>query len=151
MPSRVTKANQPKAPNPTAEVKLLSGGNPQIALGHGDETVQTYIAAMPGWKRTVGELLDRLITRAVPKVTKAVKWNTPLYGLDKATRFMGFNCTTNYVKVAFFMGAHLDPMPPDASTRKDVRYLHIRENDKLDEKQFTRWVKEAAKLPGVRM
>lgn len=138
-------------PQPPKPANLLSGGNPQIALGHGDAPVQAYIAAMPGWKRAVGELLDRLITRAVPKVTKAVKWNTPLYGLDKATRFMGFNCTTNYVKVAFFMGAHLEPMPPEASTRKDVRYLHIRENDKLDEKQFTRWVKEAAKLPGVRM
>ncbi len=138
-------------PRPAAPVKLLSGGNPQIPLGHGDETVQTYIAAMPGWKRAVGELLDRLITRAVPKATKAVKWNTPLYGLDRDTRFMGFNCTTKYVKVAFFMGAHLDPMPPEASTQKNVRYLHIRENDKLDEKLFTRWVKEAAKLPGVKM
>jgi hypothetical protein len=143
---------QPRAkPSCSGKVKLLSGGNPQIALGHGDETVQAYIAAMPGWKRAVGELLDRLITRAVPKVTKAVKWNTPLYGLDEPTRFMGFNCTTKYVKVAFFMGAHLDPRPPDTSTQKDVRYLHIRENDKLDEKQFLRWVKEAAKLPGVKM
>jgi hypothetical protein len=132
-------------------VRLLSGGNPQIALGHGDATVQAYIAAMPEWKRGVGELLDRLITRAVPEVTKAVKWNTPLYGLDQATRFMGFHCTTKYVKVAFFMGAHLDPMPPEASAQKNVRYLHIRENDRLDEKQFTRWVKEAAKLPGVKM
>lgn len=138
-------------PRPAAPVKLLSGGNPQIPLGHGDETVQTYIAAMPGWKRAVGELLDRLITRAVPKATKAVKWNTPLYGLDRDTRFMGFNCTTKYVKVAFFMGSHLDPMPPEASTQKNVRYLHIRENDKLDEKLFTHWVKEAAKLPGVKM
>jgi hypothetical protein len=140
-----------KRPQPAKPVKLLSGGNPQTALGHGDAVVQAYIAAMPDWKREVGVLLDRLITRAVPRVTKAVKWNTPLYGLDKQTRFMGFNCTTQYVKVAFFMGAHLDPLPPDASTQKNVRYLHIREADKLDEKQFTRWVKEAALLPGVKM
>lgn len=138
-------------PPPAKAVKLLTGGNPQIPLGHGDAVVQAYIAAMPGWKRAVGELLDRLITRAVPKVTKAVKWNTPLYGLDRDTRFMGFNCTTKYVKVAFFMGAHLKPMPPDASTQKHVRYLHIHADDQLDEKQFVRWVKEAAALPGVRM
>jgi hypothetical protein len=140
-----------KRPQPAKPVKLLSGGNPQTALGHGDAVVQAYIAAMPDWKREVGVLLDRLITRAVPRVTKAVKWNTPLYGLDKQTRFMGFNCTTQYVKVAFFMGAHLDPLPPDASTQKNVRYLHIRGADKLDEEQFTRWVKEAALLPGVKM
>lgn len=135
----------------TAKPKLLSGGNPQIAKADGDAPVQAYIAAMPGWKRAVGELLDRLITRAVPKVTKAVKWNTPLYGLDRDTRFLGFHCTTKYVKVGFFRGGLLDPMPPVASTQKEVRYLHIHEDDKLDEKQFTRWVKEVAKLPGVKM
>lgn len=141
---------QPLPPS-AKPVKLLTSGNPQIALGHGEAVVQAYIAAMPGWKREVGVLLDRLICRAAPKVTKAVKWNTPLYGLDKDTRFLGFNCTTKYVKVAFFMGAHLDPMPPVASTQKNVRYLHIHEADLLDEKQFTHWVKEAAKLPGVKM
>ena len=129
-------------------VKLLSGGNPQIAKGDGDAPVQTYIAAMPGWKRKVGEQLDALIGRAAPKARKAVKWNTPMYGIEGKGWFLGFHCTTNYAKVAFFKGASLLPMPPGNSTQKEVRYFHIREKEEMDEKQVIDWVKQAAKLPG---
>lgn len=132
-------------------VKLLTGGNPQIAKGYGDATVQTYIQAIPDWKQAVAIELDALITRAVPKVQKAVKWNTPMYGLEGNGYFVGFHMTTKYVKVAFFQGALLDPLPPETSMQKKVRYLHIRENDKIDKKQITAWVKQAAKLPGERM
>jgi hypothetical protein len=135
-------------PTKAKAVKLLSGGNPQIAKGDGDAPVQTYIAAMPGWKRKVGKQLDALIVRAVPKVRKAVKWNTPLYGIAGKGWFLGFHCTTNYVKVAFFKGASLRPMPPGSSAQKEVRYLHIHEQDVLDEKQVVSWVKQAAALPG---
>lgn len=130
-------------------VKLLSGGNPQIAKGDGDAPVQAYIAAMPGWKRKVGEQLDALIVRAVPKVRKSVKWNSAFYGIDGNGWFLGFHCTTNYVKVAYFKGASLRPMPPGTSKQKEVRYLHIHEQDELDEKQVMDWVKQAAALPGV--
>ena len=132
-------------------VKLLTGGNPQIAKGYGEEPVQTYLQAIPDWKRAVAVELDALISRTVPKVLKAVKWNTPLYGVEENTYFMGFNMTAKYVKVAFFHGAQLEPLPPDASTQKQVRYLHIRENDQVDKKQISAWVKQAAKLPGVKM
>lgn len=134
-----------------APVKLLSGENPQIAKGYGDEVVQAYIAAVPGWKRDVAIRLDALITAAFPKVQKAVKWNTPMYGTDEKTFFMGFHMITKYVKVAFFQGAQLNPLPPDKSTQKAVRYLHIHENDTLDEQQFVAWVKQAMKLPGEKM
>lgn len=129
-------------------VKLLSGGNPQIAKGYGDAPVQAYLQAIPDWKREVAVELDALITRALPKVQKAVKWNTPMYGMEDNGFFMGFNMTTKYVKVAFFQGALLEPLPPDASTQKKVRYLHIREQDVMDKEQITAWVKQAAKLPG---
>lgn len=132
-------------------VKLLSGGNPQIAKGYGEEPVQAYLQAIPDWKRAVAVELDALITRAVPKVLKAVKWNTPMYGMEENRYFMGFHMTKNYIKVAFFHGALLEPLPPDASTRKMVRYLHIREKDVMDKKQITAWVKQAAKLPGEKM
>lgn len=132
-------------------VKLLTGGNPQIAKGYGEQPVQTYLQAIADWKRAVAVELDALISRTVPKVLKAVKWNTPLYGVEENTYFMGFNMTTKYVKVAFFNGAMLEPLPPDASTQKKVRYLHIRENDQVDKKQISAWVKQAAKLPGVKM
>lgn len=132
-------------------VKLLTGGNPQIAKGYGEEPVQTYLQAIPDWKRAVAVELDALISRTVPKVLKAVKWNTPLYGVEENTYFMGFNMTAKYVKVAFFNGAMLEPLPPDASTQRKVRYLHIRENDQVDKKQISAWVKQAAKLPGVKM
>lgn len=134
-----------------APVKLQSRENPQIAKGYGDEVVQAYIAAVPGWKRDVAIRLDALITKAFPKVQKAVKWNTPMYGTDEKTFFMGFHMITKYVKVAFFQGAQLTPLPPDKSTQKAVRYLHIHENDTLDEQQFMAWVKQAMKLPGEKM
>lgn len=132
-------------------VKLLAGGNPQIAKGYGDEVVQAYIQAIPDWKREVSERLDALITQAFPKVRKAVKWNTPMYGTDDKSYFMGFHMITKYVKVAFFQGAQLKPLPPDASTQKAVRYLHIHEGDPIDEKRIIAWVKQAAKLGGEKM
>jgi hypothetical protein len=131
--------------------RLLAGGNPQIAKGFGDAPVQTYIAAMPGWKRDIGARLDALIVEAVPGVQKAVKWNSPLYGKDGDGWFLGLHCLTKYVKVAFFQGASLDPPPPGASKQQAVRYLDIRENEPLDEAQFLDWVRQASRLPGERM
>jgi hypothetical protein len=142
---------KPDSTTPATPVKLLAGGNPQIAKGYGNEVVQAYLKAIPDWKHAVAVRLDELITRAYPKVQKAVKWNTPMYGTDEKSFFMGFHMITKYVKVAFFQGAQLEPMPPDKSTQKAVRYLHIHENDTLDEKQFIAWVKQAAKLPGEKM
>lgn len=130
---------------------LLSGGNPQIAKGYGDAPVQAYIAAMPGWKRDLGRRLDALIERAVPGVYKAVKWNSPLYGIEGQGWFLGLHCFTNYVKVAFFRGSALRPLPPGASKSPDTRYLDIREDVPLDEAQFIAWVKQASRLPGERM
>lgn len=132
-------------------VKLLSGGNPQIAKGYGDAPVQAYIAAMPGWKRDVGRRLNALIVGAVPNVSKAVKWNTPFYGLEGQGWFLGIHCFTKYIKVAFFRGTSLRPIPPGESKQKEVRYLNIHEDDQLDEAQFTDWVKQASLLPGERM
>ena len=132
-------------------VKLLSGGNPQIAKGYGDAPVQAYIAAMPGWKGDVGRRLDDLITRTVPGVCKAIKWNTPFYGVEEGNWFLGFHCITKYVKVAFFRGTSLRPVPPVESKHKEVRYFHIHEDDELDETQLAAWVKQAAQLPGERM
>jgi hypothetical protein len=130
---------------------LLSGGNPQIAKGHGDGPVQAYIAAMPGWKSEVGRRLDALIVRTVPEVRKAVKWNSPFYGLDGSSWFLSYHCFDRYVKVAFFKGASLSPLPPVASKQAEVRYLHIHENDALDEAQVADWVRQASELPGERM
>jgi hypothetical protein len=130
---------------------LLAGGNPQIAKGDGDAPVQAYIAAMPGWKRDVGRRLDALIVRTVPGVRKAVKWNSPFYGIDGDGWFLSFHCFTKYVKVAFFRGASLRPEPPGASKMKYTRYLDIRESDVLDEPQFADWVKQASELPGERL
>ena len=129
-------------------MKLLSGGNPQIAKGDGDAPVQAYIAAMPGWKRDLGQRLDALIVRTVPDVRKAVKWNSPFYGVEGQGWFLSFHCFTNYVKVTFFRGASLRPVPPGASKDKDTRYLDIHEGDELDEAQMAAWVKQAAALPG---
>ncbi|MER8631106.1 MAG: DUF1801 domain-containing protein [Mesorhizobium sp.] len=134
-----------------AEPKLLSGGNPQIAKGYGAAPVQAYIAAMPGWKREVGERLDALIERAVPGVHKAVKWNSPFYGVEGGGWFLSFHCFTRYIKVAFFRGLSLDPVPPGESKSKDTRYLDIHEDDAFDEAQFSAWVKQASQLPGERM
>ena len=134
-----------------AKPVLLSGGNPQIAKGYGDAPVQAYIAAMPGWKSDVGRRLDALIVRTVPGVRKAVKWNSPLYGVEGQGWFLGVHCFTKYVKVAFFRGASLTPVPPVGSRQKDVRYFHIHEDDQLDEVLFAAWVKQASQLPGEKM
>ena len=135
----------------SGEAVLLSGGNPQIAKGYGDAPVQAYIAAAPGWKGAVVRRLDALIVQAVPGVRKAVKWNSPLYGLEEQRWFLSFHCMTKYVKVAFFRGAELDPVPPGASKQKDVRYLDICEDKPFDEARFADWVKQASKLPGEKM
>ena len=131
-----------------AKPKLLSGGNPQIAKGDGDAPVQAYIAAMPGWKRDVGRRLDALIVGAVPGVRKTVKWNSPFYGVEGQGWFLAIHCFTSYVKVAFFRGASLRPLPPGVSKQKHVRYLDIHEDDQLDEARLTAWVKQASQLPG---
>ena len=128
--------------------KLLSGGNPQIAKGYGDAPVQAYIAAMPGWKREVGRRLDALIARTVPGVRKAVKWNSPFYGVEDQIWFLSFHCFTSYVKVTFFRGASLRPIPPGESKHRDVRYLDIHEDDPPAEKQLARWIEQAAAIPG---
>jgi hypothetical protein len=130
---------------------LLSGGNPQVAKAHGDAPVEAYIAAMPGWKRDVGRRLDALIARTVPAVKKAVKWNSPFYGIAGQGWFLGLHCFTKYVKVAFFRGASLKPLPPGASKQKHVRYLDIHEDAELDEAQLARWIEQASQLPGERM
>lgn len=127
---------------------LLAGGNPQIAKAEGDAPVQAYIAAMPGWKRDVGRRLDALVTRTVPAVCKAVKWNSPFYGGEGQGWFLSFHCFTKYVKVTFFRGASLRPPPPGESKHGEVRYLDIREDDEIDEARFARWVKQASRLPG---
>ncbi|CAN7447154.1 DUF1801 domain-containing protein [Bosea sp. LjRoot90] len=142
-------AAKPKAEG--GQPVLLSGGNPQIAKGYGEEPVQAYIAAMPGWKSALGARLDALITSSVPDVRKAVKWNSPLYGVEEGHWFLGIHVFAKYVKVAFFRGASLDPVPPGTSKQKEVRYLDIREDDELDEARFTAWVKQAAALPGEKM
>jgi hypothetical protein len=129
------------------KVVLLSGGNPQIAKADGDTPVQAYIAAMPGWKRDLGKRLDALIVRNVPNVEKAVKWNSPLYGIEGQGWFLGLHTFTHYVKVAFFRGASLRPVPPGPSKDKDTRYVDIHEGE-LDEGQMATWVKQAAALPG---
>jgi len=132
----------------TGEPVLLTGGNPQIAKADGDAPVQAYIAAMPGWKRDVGRRLDALIEAAVPGVRKAVKWNTPLYGVAGQGWFLGYNCVTRYVKVAFFRGAALDPIPPVASKDKNTRYFHIHEDDEIDEDVVASWIRQAVAIPG---
>src|SRR5262245_1926728 len=141
-------ARKASAKRAAAKPKLLAGGNPQIAKADGDAPVQAYIAAMPGWKSDVGRRLDALIARAVPGVRKAVKWNSPFYGMAGRGWFLSFHCFTKYIKVTFFRGAALHPLPPGESKHKDVRYLDIREDDELDEAQLARWVKQAAALPG---
>jgi len=133
-----------KAAPPT----LLAGGNPQIAKADGDGPVQAYIAAMPGWKRDVGRRLDALIVCTVPDVRKAVKWNSPFYGVEGQGWFLSFHTFTNYVKVTFFRGSSLRPVPPGESKQKEVRYADIRENDQVDEAQMTTWIRQAAALPG---
>jgi hypothetical protein len=144
---RMARPTRPRA-SATRRSKLLAGGNPQIAKADGDAPVQAYIAAMPGWKRDVGRRLDALIVRTVPSVCKAVKWNSPFYGIEGQGWFLGIHTFTHHVKVAFFRGMSLRPVPPGASKSKNTRYLDIRESDKLDEARIARWVKQAAALPG---
>jgi hypothetical protein len=140
-----------KTDKPAAgKVKLLSGGNPQIAKGYGDGPVQAYIAAMPGWKRAVGARLDALIEAAVPGVKKAVKWNSPFYGVEEGLWFTSFHVFEKYVKVTFFQGSSLSPPPPGKSKYEAVRYLDIREGE-LDDDQFTDWVRQASRLPGEKL
>jgi hypothetical protein len=135
-----------------AKPALLSGGNPQIPKGYGDAPVQAYIAAMPGWKRDMGRRLDALITRTVPDVHKAVKWNSPLYGVEKQGGwFLGVHCFDKYIKLAFFRGKLLHPMPPVESKTPSARYFHIHENDELDEAQLADWLKQASQIPGEKM
>ncbi len=137
--SKATSASKPA---------LLAGGNPQIAKADGDAPVQAYIAAIPGWKLDAARRLDALIVRTVPNVQKAIKWNSPFYGIDGKGWFLSFHCFTKYIKVAFFRGASLRPLPPVESTNKDARYFHIYEDDRLDEKELTEWIRQAAALPG---
>ena len=138
------RKSKPRAKSPP---RLLSGGNPQVAKGDGNVPVQAYIAAMPGWKRDIGERLDALIVRSVPEVRKAVKWNTPLYGIEGQGWFLGFHVFARYVKVTFFRGGSLRPIPPGASKTEDTRYVDLHEGE-LDEVQMAVWVKQAAALPG---
>lgn len=135
-----------KSDSKASSENLLAGGNPQIAKADGDAPVRAYIAAMPDWKRGLGQRLDEIITRDIPGVRKAVKWNSPLYGIEGQGWFLGFHVFTRYVKVTFFRGASLSPVPP-GGTAKDARWFDIHEND-FDEKQFAKWVKQAAAIPG---
>jgi hypothetical protein len=135
----------------SSKVVLLSGGNPQIAKGEGDATVQAYIAAMPGWKKDVGRRIDELVVRVVPKVRKAVKWNSPFYGMPEKGWFLSFHCFTKYVKLTFFRGTSLRPPPPGESKHPEVRYFNIHEGDQVDRPQLVRWVKQASRLPGEHM
>ncbi len=137
-------AGKPKA----ARVVLLSGGNPQIAKADGDAAVQSYIAAMPGWKSAVGRRIDALVVRGAPTVRKAVRWNSPFYGIAGRGWFLSFHCFTRYLKIGFLYGASLKPPPPGASKDPNMRYLDIHENEPIDEAQFTDWVRQASRLPG---
>ena len=144
------KVRTRSAPKPDGNAPLLSGGNPKVAKGDGDVPVQAYIAAMPGWKREVGQVLDHVIVQAFPEVSKAVKWNSPFYGSQRGW-FVSFHCYAKYVKVAFFNGTLLCPMPPGASKQAKVRYLDIHEGAQFDQTQFSAWVAQAIKLPGWEM
>jgi len=146
--SPVRKTGAASKPRATTKPKLLSGGNPQIPKGDGPESVRAYIEAMPGWKRDVGRELDALIERAVPGVRKAVRWNSPFYGVEGQGWFLAMHCITRYVKVTLFKGTSLDPVPPVGSKHPEVRYFHIFEGEPMDAAQVERWVKQAAKLDG---
>lgn len=136
----------------TTRPRLLSGGNPQIPKGDGDAPVQAYLAAIPGWKRAVAERLDALIGQQVPGVRRAVKWNSPFYGAPDAEGwFLSFHCFDRYLKVTFFRGQSLQPVPPEASKSQDTRYVHLREDGDFNEAQLADWVKQASGLPGERL
>ena len=145
--ARPKAARRPARAARKKPVRLLAGGNPQIAKADGDAPVRAYIAAMPGWKRGIGRRLDALIARTVPGVRKAVKWNSPFYGVEDRGWFLAFHAFTHYVKVTFFRGKSLRPVPPGESKHKEVRHLDIREDD-LDEAQMAKWIRQAAALPG---
>jgi hypothetical protein len=145
-PTHVAKTRAVKQTR--AQPLLLAGGNPRIAKGDGDAPVQAYISAMPGWKRDVGRRVDSLIASIVPDVRKAVKWNSPFYGVAGRGWFLSFHCYTRYVKVAFFRGASLRPPPPGESRHEDVRYLDIHEDEPLDEARLADWIRQASALPG---
>ena len=142
-------AKKATAKRAVAKPALLAGGNPQIPKGEGDAPVQAYIAAMPGWKRDVGRRLDALIVRTIPGVRKMVKWNSPFYGVEGQGWFLSFHCMTKYVKVGFFRGTSLRPVPPGESKQEDVRYLDLHEDDQLDEKLVASWIRQASELPGA--
>jgi hypothetical protein len=145
-------AKKPPDPARGSKPVLLAGGNPQIPKGEGNAPVQAYIEAMPGWKQRIGRHLDELIDRTVPGVRKAVKYNSPLYGADEAEDwFLSFHCYAKYVKVAFFGGASLDPIPPGESKHENTRYLDIREDDEIDEAQLADWIEQASRLPGEKL
>jgi hypothetical protein len=143
--------NQIPTHAPKSAPVLLAGGNPQIAKADGDAPVASYIAAMPGWKGRVGRSLDALIVDTVPGLRKAVRWNTPFYGIEGQGWFLGFHCCTKYVKVAFLNGASLRPLPPVGSKDPDARYFHIYEEDKIDEELLKGWIRQASELPGKKM
>ena len=148
--AKTAKPRKTAPKSQSGEVTLLSGGNPQIAKGYGDAPVQAYIAAMPEWKSDIGRRLDEIIVRTIPGVRKAVKWNSPFYGVEDGAWFLSFHVFARYVKVTFFRGTSLNPAPPGKSKHPEVRYLDIYENQ-LDEAQFTDWVKQASQLPGERL
>lgn len=138
----------PSMKTSTDKPALLSGGNPQIAKGDGDAPVQAYIAAMPDWKQDIGRHLDTLIDRTVPAVRKAVRWNSPFYGVEGQGWFLSFHCFTKYIKITFLNGSSLDPLPPVESKHESTRYFHIHENDKIDDTQLMNWIKQASERPG---
>jgi hypothetical protein len=154
-PAKPRETARKSQPRKSAKSALLAGGNPQTPKAYGDAPVQAYIAAMPGWKRNVGRRLDALIAATVPTVRKAVKWNSPFYGVEGPGQeggwFLSFHCFTKYIKVAFFRGASLRPLPPGESKHKHVRYLDIHEHAELDEAQLAAWVRQASRLPGEPM
>ncbi|MFC6445329.1 DUF1801 domain-containing protein [Shinella zoogloeoides] len=135
----------------TGKPVLLSGGNPQIAKEYGDGPVKAYIAAMPGWKSDIGRRLDALVEKTVPGVCKAVKWNSPFYGMEGDGWFLSYHCFAKYIKLTFFRGTSLDPVPPVASRTPETRYFHINEGDELDEALLADWIRQASGLPGERM
>ena len=148
-PKRASRASAARKVGKGEKVVLLSGGNPQIAKAEGDGPVQAYIAAMPGWKRELGKRLDALIVRNVPNVRKAVKWNSPFYGIEGQGWFLGVHTFTHYIKVAFFRGTSLRPVPPGGTPKsKETRWIDIHEDDDLDKAQMASWVKQAAEAPG---
>lgn len=146
--SQTAKAAAPTVQRKKKQPKLLAGGNPQIAKADGNAPVQSYIAAMPGWKHDVGKQIDALIEGTVPEVQKAVRWNTPFYGIEGRGWFAAFHCFNKYIKVTFLNGSSLRPLPPIASKQEEVRYFHIGEHEPFDEEQFVNWIRQASKLPG---